>query len=182
MKKLPTFQEFINEGLKKTYDYGCSMLYFDFPQMAVIHDNIDEQDIYDDPENSGFGLEKEPHCTLLYGIHSDEVSDDDVISRSKFNSRDPLILKNISVFKNKDYDVLKFDVEHADLQGINKKLRELPYTNDYPDYHPHCTIAYLKPGTSEQYLKAYEGRSFQVHPKHIVYSKPDGSKLKVSPR
>lgn len=184
MKKLPTLEQFLNEAKeeKKTYEYGCSMLYFDFPQMAVIHDNIDEQDIFEDEEDPSFGLEKEPHVTLLYGLHCDECDDDDVIKRSKFESKNPLVLKNISVFKNEKFDVLKFDVDHEDLHKINKSLAELPHTNSYPDYHPHATIAYLKPGTSEKYLQAYEGRSFDVHPKHIVYSKPDGSKLKVSPR
>lgn len=180
MKKIPSFEEFLNEGQKKTYKYGCSMLYFDFPQMAVIHDNIDDEDLYQGEE--GMGLEKEPHCTLLFGIHSDKVPDDEVIKLSKFESQDPLILKNISIFKNENYDVLKFDVEHEDLHGINQKLRGLPHTNDYSDYHPHCTVAYLKSGNSEKYLQAYEGRSFSVYPKHVVYSKPDGTKLKVSPR
>lgn len=184
MKKLPSLEQFLNEAkkTKKTYEYGCSMLYFDFPQMSVIHDNIDPEDVYVDEEDSSFGLEKEPHVTLLYGLHCDECDDTDVIGRSKFESTDPLTLQNISVFKNEKYDVLKFDVFHDDLSKINKSLTELPHTNDYPEYHPHSTIAYLKPGTSEKYLEAYEGRSFAVHPKHIVYSKPDGSKLKVSPR
>lgn len=184
MKKLPTLQQFLNEAkdTKKTYEYGCSMLYFDFPQMSVIHDNIDPEDVYKDEEYPSFGLEKEPHVTLLYGLHDDECDETDIINRSKFESKDPINLQNISSFKSEKWDVLKFDAMHDDLSKINKNLTELPHTNSFPDYHPHCTIAYLKPGTSEKYIQAYEGRSFAVHPKHIVYSKPDGSKLKVSPR
>lgn len=173
-----TYKEFLTEK-EKVYQYGCSMLYFDFPEISVIHDGIDPSDIY---EKEGFGLELEPHCTLLYGIHTDEVDDDEVISLSKFDSKDPIILKNISIFENGDYEVLKFDAFHPDLKSINKKLRDLPYTNEHENYHPHSTIAYLKTGKSGKYIKAYEGRSFKVYPKHIVYSKPDGSKIKKSPK
>ena len=50
----------------KTYSYGCAMLYFDFPKMDELHKSIDEDDIYSE---DGHGLETEPHCTLLYGLH-----------------------------------------------------------------------------------------------------------------
>jgi len=159
----------------KKYPYGCSMLYFDFPDMKILHDEIDPKDIYDE---DGFGLESEPHVTLLYGLHSDEIKDDDVLDISSKGIQS-MGLGNVSLFENEKYDVLKFDVEAPFLYKINKELTKLPHTTDFPDYHPHCTIAYLKPGKGKNYVKTFENRIFEVFPTKAVYSKPDGSKLEV---
>ena len=65
------FEEFILEKEGDTYDYGCAMLYFDFPQINKIHDAIDPKDLYEEEGDRTFGIEDEPHCTLLYGLHKE---------------------------------------------------------------------------------------------------------------
>ena len=60
----------------------------------------------------------------------------------------------------------------------NEKLRKLPHTTDFPDYHPHCTITYLLPGTSDKYIELLKGVSIQVKPTEFVYSKTNGEKIK----
>jgi 2'-5' RNA ligase len=176
-KSFKLFCEFISEKKAekdddKKYPFGCSMLYFDFPQMKTLHDEIDQDDIY---EEDGHGLETEPHVTLLYGLHSDKIKDDDVLDASSKGIMS-IGLGNPSLFENDKYDVLKFDAEAPFLHKINKELTKLPHTNDYPDYHPHCTIAYLKPGTGKKYTKLFKGRIYEVFPTKVVYSKPDGTK------
>lgn len=178
--KLPTLEEFLNESKKseskekeKKYDYGCSMLYFDFPHMSILHGKIDKDDIFTD---DGLGLETEPHVTLLYGLHSDEIKDQDVLDISS-KGIESIGLHNPSVFENEKFDVLKLDVEGKFLHRINKELSKLPNTNKFPDYHPHCTIAYLKPGKGKKYAEQFENRVHEVFPTKVVYSKPDGTKL-----
>ena len=39
------------------HEYGCAMLYFDFPDVFKIQDSIDPQHLYEDPEDNSFGLE-----------------------------------------------------------------------------------------------------------------------------
>ena len=171
------FNEFLNESLNeakdkdKKYPYGCSMLYFDFPQMKTLHDEIKEEDIYDE---DGHGLESEPHVTLLYGLH-DTVKDDDVLEASTKGVMS-IGLGNPSLFENEKFDVLKFDAEAPFLHDINDELSKLPHTTDFPDYHPHCTIAYLKPGKGKEYTKLFKGRIYEVFPTKSVYSKTDGTK------
>jgi len=178
LKLIPTFEQFLQEygdallEKKGKYPYGCSMLYFDFPQMKVIHDEIEKDDI---AEEFG-GLETEPHVTLLYGLHSDEIDDDKVLDVSSKGIMS-IGLGNVSLFENEKYDVLKFDVEAPFLYDINKELSKLPHTTDFPDYHPHCTIAYLKSGTGKKYVKLFKNRIYEVFPTKVVYSKPDGTKL-----
>lgn len=182
MKTIKTFNQFIliNEG-KETYDYGCSMIYFDFPKMDEIHSMIDEDDIYTEDGDSSYGLETEPHATLLYGLHSDEIEDKDVLDAStKPGIPNELKLHNASCFNNDKYDVLKFDVDNDHLHKINGELTKLPHTTDYPDYHPHSTIAYLKKGTGEKYTSKLKDSWYTVNPSKIVYSKPNGDKIEKS--
>lgn len=168
---------FEDEG---THDYGCSMVYFDMPMMEALHKIIDKDDVYTDPDGDrSYGLEEETHTTLLYGLH-DDVKDEDVIDRSTPKELDDIVLSNASLFENDDYDVLKLDASAAWLKECNKKLAELPHTTDYPDYHPHATVGYLKPGTGQKYVDMLKGMEIKVTPNKIVYSKADGTKVTES--
>ena len=157
---------------KETYDYGCVMVYFKCPEISKIQDAINT-DHLDDKEK---GIEDEHHVTLLYGIHSNEVSDDDVIDAAK-GFAGSIALKNVSMFQN-DCDVLKFEAENPTLHSCNFNLKQLPHTSTYPNYVPHSTIAYLKKGTGQKYVDQFNGITYTATPTHLVYSKPDGSKIK----
>lgn len=164
---------------KQTYDYGCAMLYFNFPEMEKIHTLIDPVDIYTEEGDRSYGLEDEPHTTLLYGLH-EGVSDQDiknVLGKFEFG---PCIIQNASTFNNEKYDVLKFDVKGDNLHEANEELKKYPYTSNFPDYHPHMTIAYLKPGTAKKYVDELKGQEFELTPTHAIYSKPDRDQIKLA--
>lgn len=177
---IKSFTQFVTSLFEKkadSYDYGCAMVYFDFPKMPQIHETIDESDIYTDESDRSYGLEDEPHTTLLYGLHSNEIPDENVMSICKSKNFGPLTLSNASLFENEKYDVLKFDVSNPVLNEMNAELSKLPHTTNFPDYHPHATIAYLKPGAGKKYVEKLAGETYEVHPNKIVYSKPDGSRI-----
>jgi len=159
------------------YEYGCAMVYFDFPQAKEIHSMISTDDLYIEEGDRSFGVEDEPHTTLLFGIHSNEVSDEKVMQIATSIPIGTLTLTNASLFESskKEYDVLKFDVENLTLRKLNRALSKLPHTTEFPDYHPHCTIAYLKKGKGDKYVEKLKDKSFDIIPSEIVYSKPDGS-------
>ena len=164
-----------------SYDSGAVMLYITFPKNAV-HSKISNNDLYEEEGDRTYGIEDEPHITLLYGLNSEKIKDED-IKKCILNFTFPeLLLHNISLFKNEKYDVLKFDVKDKNkiLYKCNKALQKFPFTSDYPDYHPHCTIAYLKPGLGDKYVKMFKKLKFGVEPEFCVYSKPDGSKIKIT--
>lgn len=177
------FIEFINENV--SYEKGCAMLYFKFPDMEKLHSEIESGDIYDEEEK--FGLEDKPHCTLLYGFHDDEIKNRQDVLDSIDISFDSLELYNASLFENDDYDVLKFDVRESDdtdddkLFAINKVLTDkFPYSTEYPDYHPHCTISYIKKGEGKKYVEKFMGKTYTVQPWKVVYSYPDKENNKDS--
>jgi hypothetical protein len=170
--------DLITEKKGDAYEYGCAMLYFNFPLMNKIHDAINPNDLYEEEGDRTYGLENEPHTTLLFGLH-EGVSLDDVkkiINEFTFST---CKIHNASLFENKKYDVLKFDVNGKNLHACNKALKEYPHTNNFPNYHPHMTIGYLKPGMGKKYTKMLKGQEFELMPTHAVYSEPDGTKTKI---
>ena len=164
---------------KRKYDYGCVMvgLDTDSKDWNKIQTQIDEDDIYfGDGTNGGFGRELDPHVTILFGLHAD-VSDKEIEERVTDIKKPEITLQKISAFENELFDVLKFDVESPDLHKLNKKFSELSHTTDYPNYHPHATICYLKKGESKKHIKELSTiEPILVSPNEILYSKPDGSK------
>lgn len=166
------------EATQQKYEYGCAMLYFNFPTLKILHQAIDPADIYTEDGTRSFGLEVEPHVTLLYGLH-DGVTADQV---KKIVNRFPYgkcRFYNASLFEN-DYDVLKFRVEGLNLHTSNKMLKELPHTSTFPNYQPHLTVGYLKQGTGKKYTEMFEHLEFEAMPTYVVYSAADGTKHTLS--
>lgn len=162
-----------------TNDYGCVMVFFDVNKndWDLIQSKIDEDDLYLGAEDeSGYGREVEPHVTILYGIHTD-VADDEVEELIEQIKKPKITLDKVSTFSNPKFDVIKFDVESDDLHKYNKLLKTLPHTDTYPEYHPHVTIAYLKKGVVDKYLKKFKDvKPLDVKVNNIVYSKANGDR------
>lgn len=160
------------------YDYGCVMvdLNVDKNTWKDFQDKVDDDDIYHEEGNAGYGREMEPHVTILYGIHAD-VPDKEVEDMIDAITKPTIELQKVSSFDNEKFDVLKFDIESEDLNRLNKLFKELPHTSTYPDYHPHATICYLKPGLAKKYIKKFKGiDSLETKTSKVIYSKPDGTK------
>jgi predicted nucleotidyltransferase len=169
----------LNENKNRPVEYGVLMLNFNIPNWKEIIGKIHPDDLYNEP---GFGLEEEPHVTALYGFH-DEVTAEDVKEAAKKYSRKPISVKltGISLFqsKNRPFDVVKFDVHSAELGRLNKRLQKLPNTNEFPEYHPHMTIAYVKKGAGAKYVKEFEN-PLLVTGDVFVFSDVDKNKEKWS--
>lgn len=181
--RLPKFKEFLNENSNSTYSRGCAMIYFDFP-IEKIHKQIDERDIYTEEGDKTYGLEDEAHITLLYGFDESVTPKQikDICDKQKIG--DEIILTNASLFENEKYDVLKFDVRYPTRGGsflhkCNQALKKLPHENSYPNYHPHCTIAYIKPGMGKKYTEILKDKEYKVSPDKIVYSEHSGKKTDI---
>lgn len=184
-------KKIIKENLRKillekkgdSHDYGCAMLFFKIPKKKwnELQSMIDDDDIYTVEGDRSYGREDEPHVTLLYGLHA-TIPDEKVEEISKKMEIVELNLKKISIFENEKFDVVKFDIigdSKKKLSKMNSEYAKLPHTTDYPDYHPHSTIAYVKAGTGKKYIKTLsDDEAITVKPTEIVYSKANGDKEK----
>lgn len=131
---------------KKPYEKSCLMLDFKIDNWSELLNKVSDEKIYND-ETNDFGKENEPHCTVLYGFNQGkEIVEQvkDICERIK--TPVSVKVKSISCFESGEFDVLKFDLESESLVKLNSIFATFDVTNDFPDYHAHMTIAYLKKG------------------------------------
>ena len=148
MKKLYEFKEIKEQ--KGMSGSGCLMIGCKI-DMKPFHEMLDENDIYTE---DGYGLENWPHCTVLYGF-DESVNASDIMTYTKGKKLpENLILEGPTLFENEKFDVLKFDVKNKALHTLHDEIKEnFPNEETFPEYKPHVTIAYLKPGTGKKYLE-----------------------------
>lgn len=172
MKNFQTINEWLNEQ-KDEKTYGCVMMDAKIPDWESIHaSGIDPKDVYIKPYDDSYGIEDNPHVTVIYGIHEDEI-DPEVIHGIIQNEMGPVTvtIDEISTFENDEYDVVKYDVPVTDeLKQYREKFeKNYPNTQTFPEYHPHVTLAYVKPGEGKKYAKKLE-EPFEVTFDKGVYS------------
>lgn len=173
--------ELLREDKDVKIEYGTAMLKLDVEGWDKMTSIIDVDDVYDKPT---FGLEKNPHVTILYGFHKNvkpnEVKD---IIADIHDIKKPIEIEltKISIFEVKDqeYDVVKYDVNSPILHKLNTALKKLPHTSTFPNYHPHVTISYVKKGRGKKYEKKLE-KSITLQSKSIVFSTKNEKKTKLN--
>lgn len=135
------------------HTYSCVMI--NLPEdlanqvMAWGKLQVKDEDVVVD-EKGGKGRETEPHVTVLYGLLDDKPSD---LLEQVFENTAPFDIKlgPCSVFRNDGHDVLKLEVISPFLHALNRNVCSVAaYENDFPDYKPHVTIAYVQPGTADR--------------------------------
>jgi 2'-5' RNA ligase len=170
---IKSYQTFLES---KNYRYGCVMVYLDIPNWEEITSIIDKKDLYK-PEDRKYGIEGNPHVTILYGLHSD-VKDEDVIQIfENFDGDIDIEVNGVDIFENDKFDVVKFNVNpQSSLQYLFDELSKLPNSNQFPDYKPHITLCYTKKGTGKKYVKD-DYRYTVRNVNKICYSLSNGKKF-----
>jgi 2'-5' RNA ligase len=177
--KIKKYIQFVKES--SGYDYGCVMVEVPVSNWNEICSVIDKDDIYEEENDKSYGIQKNPHLTLLYGLKSDvskeKVEDilENIMDEYTSDKGIEIEIENIGVFENEKFDVVKFNIKKTELlQKLFDGLSELPNENTFPDYKPHMTIAFVKKGLGEKYKKKY---SHKVSSNEICYSMANGEKV-----
>lgn len=153
------------------YQFGCLMASLNIKNWKKLHTMIAPEDIYGTREE-GFGKETEPHVTILFGFEEQEGTAAKLQAQLPIKGPIKVPLVKLSYFENKDFDVLKFDVESEDLNMLNAWCRDnFKYKSDHPNYHPHVTLCYLKKGMGKKYAREMRESAVTIADK-LVYSEP----------
>lgn len=138
------------------YDYGCVMAQIETEAARKILDfnyqTISEETIYKADEGN-FGREIHPHITLKYGLvnsYPEEQMREMLRNTTPFNVE----IRGVSIFENEEFDVIKFDVDGKELRALNEMFSMLPNHDEYPEYHPHMTLAYVQKGAGNRFIRS----------------------------
>lgn len=93
--------------------------------------------------------EKGAHVTLLFGIHPSPTYTEDVLAALDGWVPEALFVRKASYFpstvEGQDYKCIVLEVApSANLFVARKRLEQLTYTTEFPEYRPHITLAYIK--------------------------------------
>ncbi len=172
MKNFISIERWLNEQKEEPY-YGCVMLETQMRDWDDVHiGGIDDRDVFVKPLDDSFGLEKQPHMTVIFGIHEDDVDPEVIMSVIKENMEPVTVtVTSISIFEKEEYDVVKYDIPVTDQIDKYRQmfLDNFVNTQDFPEYHPHMTIAYVKPGEGKKYVSNLD-EPFEVTFNKGVYS------------
>ena len=151
-------------------NYACLMLDFEMPKLIKeLQKKIKIDDIFL-AEDANYGLEKECHVTIVFGLENDVTVSDLKKHLSPLKDYRAL-LTSITKFENEEYDVLKVDVKCPKAEESNKLIRDNFKThNKFKDYHAHMTIAYLKKGKGDEYVKKLLDKFESFTPTTFSYS------------
>jgi 2'-5' RNA ligase len=163
---------------KKDIKYDCVMLSSDINKKNWndFLKIVDKKDLYlgetkKDIDDDEYGLESEPHITLIYGIHPKENDKEEIIDWLKTLNPMKLELSKVGIFENEKYDVVKIEVEPTEqLLKYRKYIEEtFENTQTFDNYNPHMTLAYVKSGKGKKYVQTLKEKLKLIF-NEVIYS------------
>ncbi|HET6373687.1 MAG TPA: diguanylate cyclase, partial [Candidatus Polarisedimenticolia bacterium] len=127
------------------------------------------------------GRETRPHITVKYGLETDDVAP----VQSILAGEAPIKVKlgKVSIFPAKEgapYDVVKADVDSPDLHRLNAKIADaLPTTDTHPEYKPHVTLAYVKPGEGKRFVGDAALAGHEITLDKVTFTSRDGKEHSI---
>lgn len=161
-------------------DYGFLMVSYEKPRfIQELQDKIPTEELYVEEDNDDFGIENDTHVTLVPCLDK-HLNVDELKKYLKPLKSYPILLSNISKFENDKFDVLKCDIGSGPLYLTNYEIcQKFPTYSEFKEYHPHMTIAYMKKGMSDKYVKDYISPIVILKPKSFIWSGCDSNDIDI---
>ncbi len=168
---------------KKLANYEYSCVLFRMPKtlskniLAWGRSNISNSDLY--TEEAKYGRENEIHVTVKYGLHTADARKIKNLIND-FGSF-AIALGDVSRFvpDDKDYDVVKINVDSKELSELHRKFGELPNTDEHDIYRAHCTVAYVKKGCCSTLSGNTDLKGKAAKIKNLTFSSHTGEKTEI---
>lgn len=157
---------------EEKYDYCSTQFNIDDPKILKLINKIDDNDLAED------GKEDQPHVTIKFGIY--EIDPSKIAKAVKGFGIVKLKLGKISLFESNEHDVVKIDIHSPKLHRLNKLIcSKFKHDDTYPEYIPHLTLAYVKPGLGDKYVGKHDliGKSYEFE--EFMFSDRDGNLTKI---
>lgn len=163
-------------------ELGCLMVEFKIDNWEEMTSRIEESDLYIDATQPRlFGIENDPHVSVLVGLDDGQFPVGKLTAWLETQYAFSIQLTGVSLFSNKDYDVVKFDVHAKELYAMHDYVRDnFPNRERFPVYVPHMTIAFVKAGAGQKYVQRLR-EPVTLEAKSFVYSDPNRKKTKTKP-
>lgn len=123
-----------------------------------------------------------PHVTLLTGIKGEDLK----TAREKMSDlKSPeLEIEGANVFETPTHDVVILDIKkEGPLNALRSKMQSKVSAKPlFPNYRPHITIGFVKPGLGKSYAKQIGDKlkGLKFKPREIQFSNPEAMKTGVS--
>jgi 2'-5' RNA ligase len=156
------------------FEFGCVMAVLNedsSKKILTISKKLIPDNLLYNEEGQDYGREHESHVTVKFGL-TENYSKEDMGKVISHIHPFPITLTKISIFSNEKFDVVKIDVESDTLIKLNKIFSKLPNEDEHPIYHPHLTLAYVKPEEGKQFIKDISTTTVIVN--RMKYSNPVG--------
>jgi len=168
-------KEVIEEANGVSYDNGSTQFQADkklAEDVIKLGKSIPDELIYGWGD---YGRETDIHCTVLYGLVSDDTEELRGIIEAfpKFS----VTIRDITYFEQDDHDVMKIDVDGEELHRLHHLIDDnIENVNSYPKYQPHITVAYVEKDLNRDALDHTMFNGDTIDVTEIVVSKKDGTK------
>jgi len=168
---------------KKLISYDYSSVQFDLPKtladkvLSWGKKRIHVTDLY--AEEDKYGRENEIHVTVKYGLHTNDMRKVKKIVNG-FGSF-AISLGSISRFvpTDKDYDVVKVEVDSDELSKLHLLLGNLTNSDEHSVYRAHCTVAYVKRGCCTNLSGNTDLKGETARVSKLTFSPHTGTKCEI---
>jgi hypothetical protein len=152
-------------------EYAFLMVEYETPDFIQnLHKSLPKNELYVENDNNDYGIEEESHVTLVPCLDND-IDLTELKKYLKKLSDYKIVLTDISKFECDNFDVLKCNVNSKALKDTNKEIcKRFNTHSEFKDYKPHMTIAYMKHGMADKYLKNILDKMIFLKPKNFHFS------------